>query len=109
MSATPSTMKPANGLPDTSKSGVSSEAFDKLKGDFAQLSDDVKVLLADAGKAARDESKHTIKKGKALAGDAAEQAMDAKAALEDKIRAHPLTSVGIALGAGIIIAALRRG
>ena len=51
---------------------------------------------------------HTIRKGKALADDAAEQALDAKAALEDKIRAHPLTAVGIALGAGILIAALRR-
>jgi ElaB/YqjD/DUF883 family membrane-anchored ribosome-binding protein len=108
MSATQSSIKSANGAPELGKSDVTKEAFDKLKGDFAQLSDDVRVLLSDAGKAAKAESQHTIRKGKALAGDAAEQAMDAKAALEDKIRAHPLTAVGIALGAGIIIAALRR-
>jgi len=108
MSATPNPIKPANGTSEPGKSPVSSEAFDKLKGDFAQLSEDVKLLLADAGKAARAESKHMTRKGKAMAGDAAEHALDAKAALEDKIRAHPLTSVGIALGAGVIIAALRR-
>jgi len=108
MSATSTPAKSANGAPDMGKPSVSTEAFDKLKGDFAQLSEDVKILLSDAGKAARAESRHTIRKGKALADDAAEQALDAKAALEDKIRAHPLTAVGIALGAGILIAALRR-
>lgn len=108
MSATPSPARPANGAPDTTKQ-VTTEAFDRLKADFGKLSEDVRTLLLDAGDAAKAESKHTIRKGKALAEDAAEQAMDAKAALEDKIRAHPLTAVGIALGAGILIAALRRG
>lgn len=108
MSATPTTAKSGNSAPDMGKPTVSTEAFEKLKGDFAQLSDDVKVLLSDAGKAARAESKQTFRKGKELAGDAADHALDAKAALEDKIRTHPLTAVGIALGAGIIIAALRR-
>ena len=108
MSATPTPAKTANGAPEMGKPSVSTEAFEKLKDDFVQLNEDVKVLLSDAGKVARAESKQTIRMGKALAGDAADHALDAKAALEDKIRAHPLTSVGIALGAGIIIAALRR-
>ena len=100
MSSTTST--PGNGNP------ASKTDFDTLKNDVKALRDDLAALLRDTGSVAQDQAKVAAAKGRALAEDAGDKAVEYKEAVADKVREHPLAAVGIALAAGFVLASLSR-
>ncbi|RYY94939.1 MAG: hypothetical protein EON61_23155 [Alphaproteobacteria bacterium] len=99
MSSTTST--PGNGNPGKTD-------FDTLKNDVKALREDLAALLRDTGSVAQDQAKTYAAKGKALAEDAGDKAVEYKEAVADKVREHPLAAVGIALAAGFVLASLSR-
>lgn len=78
----------------------------QLKHDIAQLKNDLRSLGRDLGDAARS--------GRAVAQDKIKEAVHAATAagekglenVEESIKKHPLASVGIALGAGVVLGLL---
>ena len=99
MSSTTST--PGNGTPGKTD-------FDTLKNDVKALREDLSALLRDTGSVAQDHAKAYAAKGRALADDAGDKAVEYKEAVADKVREHPLAAVGIALAAGFVLASLSR-
>jgi ElaB/YqjD/DUF883 family membrane-anchored ribosome-binding protein len=82
--------------------------LDTLKNDMKALREDLAALLKDTGSLASDQAKAAAAKGRALAEDAGERAVEYKEAVADKVREHPLAAVGIALAAGFVLASLSR-
>ncbi|MEM5517062.1 hypothetical protein WNY37_08870 [Henriciella sp. AS95] len=86
--------------------------YDALKADISQLRDDVKSLAGNSSKYIKGQSAKSLDKGveqsKEYLDKAKSEATKGKDYLEDKVRANPLTSVGIAFGTGVLLAALRR-
>lgn len=82
--------------------------FDTLKSDMKALREDLATLLKDTGSFAAQQAKVAGEKGRALADDAGERAIEYRDAVADKVREHPLAAVGIALAAGYLIASLAR-
>jgi ElaB/YqjD/DUF883 family membrane-anchored ribosome-binding protein len=79
-----------------------------LKDDMKTVRSDLAALAEKAGRAAGAEAKRQAGKAGAMAGDAKAAAASYADLLEDRIRAHPLTSIGIALVAGMAISSLSR-
>lgn len=82
--------------------------IDNLKTDLKTLSDDVKSLFASLGQVAKSETNKGVDKGKDYADQATDSFAEARTYVEGQVRKNPLASVGIAVGAGFLIAALRR-
>jgi ElaB/YqjD/DUF883 family membrane-anchored ribosome-binding protein len=82
--------------------------FDTLKSDMKALREDLATLLKDTGAFAAAQAKAAGEKGRALASDAGEKAVEYREAVVDKVREHPLAAIGIALAAGYVIASLSR-
>ena len=97
MSSTTST--PGNGTPGKTD-------FDTLKSDMKALREDLATLLKDTGSLASDQAKAAAAKGRALAEDAGDKAVEYKEAVADKVREHPMAAIGIALAAGFVLASL---
>jgi ElaB/YqjD/DUF883 family membrane-anchored ribosome-binding protein len=80
--------------------------LETLKNDMKALRADLAALLRDTGSLAQEQAKTAAAKGRALAEDAGEKAVEYKEAVADKVREHPLAAVGIALAAGFVLASL---
>jgi ElaB/YqjD/DUF883 family membrane-anchored ribosome-binding protein len=83
-----------------------------LKDDMKAVRSDLSALAEKAGEVASAEARRkagkAAEKAEAMAGDAATTAEAYRDILEDKVRNHPLASVGIALVAGMVISSLGR-
>ena len=94
----------------TSASGNGNPAaktdLETLKNDMKALRADLAALLRDTGSLAQEQAKAAAAKGRALAEDAGDKAVEYKEAVADKVREHPLAAVGIALAAGFVLASL---
>jgi ElaB/YqjD/DUF883 family membrane-anchored ribosome-binding protein len=82
--------------------------FDTLKADMKALREDLATLLKDTGAYASTQARAASLKGRELAEDAGEKAVEYRDAVADKVREHPLAAVGIALAAGFVLASLSR-
>lgn len=71
--------------------------------DFSELRKDVGRLADAASKAARDEVKHTGIRLNKLSGSMKTRASESATYVTDKVREHPGASVGIAVGAGMLL------
>ncbi|MFT5775345.1 MAG: ElaB/YqjD/DUF883 family membrane-anchored ribosome-binding protein [Hyphomonas sp.] len=81
---------------------------DALKGDIAALRDDLREVVKDMRSLATVRAQKGVEKGTALARRAGSEVEEAKDAVETRIRENPLTAIGIAFGAGLVLAMLRR-
>ena len=79
-----------------------------LKGDIAALRDDLREVVKDMRSLASVRAQQGVEKGAELAKKAGEEVEEAKTAVETRIRENPLTAIGIAFGAGLMLALLRR-
>ncbi len=82
--------------------------FDTLKADMKALREDLATLLKDTGSLAAHQAKVAADKGRGLASDAGDKAIEYREIVADKVKENPLAAVGIALAAGYIIASLSR-
>ncbi|MGB3627741.1 MAG: hypothetical protein WA989_18085 [Henriciella sp.] len=86
--------------------------YDALKSDLSQLRDDVASLAGNSGKYIKGRSSEGLEKGYAQSKEyfekAKSEASNGREYVENKVRENPLTSVGIAFGTGVLLAALRR-
>ncbi len=82
------------------KSGLASD-YDDLKQDISQLRADLRALFEDA-------TGYAGLRAKDIAEDAGERFGDVREEATERVKAHPLTAVGIAFGAGLLIALLSR-
>ena len=80
----------------------------------SEINDDVEALKGDIS-ALRNDLREVVKDMRSLASVRAQQGVekgaeveDAKDAVETRIRENPLTAIGIAFGAGLVLAMLRR-
>ena len=80
--------------------------FDTLKSDMKALREDLATLLKDTGSLAAQQAKAAADKGRELASDAGDKAVEYRDVVADKVKEHPLAAVGIALAAGYILASL---
>lgn len=84
-----------------------------LRRDFASLSSDIVTLLTDAVEQGKVSAQSARERLTQMASSGVEQAKaraaDYGSQLDEQVKAHPLASLGIALGAGFLIGAwLRR-
>lgn len=89
------------------KSEIDSDV-DALKSDIAALRDDLRQVVKDMRGLASVKAQAGVDKGAELAKEAGEQIGEAKSAMETRIRENPLGAIGIAFGAGVILAMMRR-
>lgn len=95
------TSTPGNGTPGKTD-------FDTLKNDMKALREDLATLLKDTGAFAASQAKVAGDKGRALASDAGDKAVEYRDAVADKVREHPFAAIGIALAAGFVLASMSR-
>ena len=74
-----------------------------VKTNFTHLKDDAKQLASSVKDAANKQVASTRDKMVDLSAEAADRASTALSALEDEVHARPARSLGIALGAGIVL------
>ncbi len=74
--------------------------------DFTELRKDVSKLADAASKAARDEVKHTGVRLQKLRGSMKQRASEGATFLTERVRERPGASVGIAVGAGLLLGLL---
>lgn len=82
--------------------------FDTLKSDLKAVREDLATLLKDTGNLASQQAKIAADRGREMASDAGDKALEYRDAMADKVREHPFAAVGIALAAGFLIASLSR-
>ncbi|MBR9808571.1 MAG: hypothetical protein GYB49_15250 [Alphaproteobacteria bacterium] len=78
-----------------------------LKDDIAMLRGDLKSIIEDVRGLAKVKAQDGLEKGKDLADKAGTQFKETRSEVETQIRDNPLAAVGIAFGAGLIIAMMR--
>lgn len=93
---------------DTKETKEVDHDLDALRSDFESLKENVASLMSSVGRLAGKQGEKGVEKSKALAGDAANSLDHARESIEGQIRRKPLTSVGIAVGVGAMIAVLSR-
>jgi ElaB/YqjD/DUF883 family membrane-anchored ribosome-binding protein len=79
-----------------------------LKEDMASLRKDLQSAFGSLKGLAASKAGEGVSKGKEMAGDAGEQLKSARADLQAQIREKPMAAVGLAFGAGLLIAMLGR-
>jgi len=84
------------------------EEITTLKDDMKALREDLSSLAAKGKHAVRDEVKDQKDKVTGLIDGARGTVEDYREGLEDRIRAHPLAAVGIAVVAGMVITSMMR-
>ncbi len=82
--------------------------LEHLKEDMATLRKDLHSVFESLKGLAASKAGDSVAKGKELANDAGEHIQSARADLQSQIRENPLTAVGLAFGAGLLIAMLGR-
>ncbi len=87
--------------------GLNSE-IQALKDDMKTVRADLAALVEKAGEVAGAEAGRQAGKAEAMAGEAATTAEAYRDLLKDKVRSHPLASVGVALLAGMVISSMSR-
>ena len=87
--------------------GLHSE-IQALKDDMRSVRADLAALVEKAGEVAGAEARRQAGKAEAMAGEAATAANAYRDLLENKVRSHPLASVGIALLAGMVVSSMSR-
>jgi ElaB/YqjD/DUF883 family membrane-anchored ribosome-binding protein len=90
------------------RDAVRARANDVME-DFTELRKDVSRLADAASKAARDEVKHTGARLQKMRGSMTARASESAAYVGDKVREHPGASVGIAVGAGLLLGLVLSG
>lgn len=90
------------------RDAVRARANDVME-DFSELRKDVGRLADAASKAARDEVKHTGARLQKVRGSLKARASESAAYVGDKVREHPGASVGIAVGAGLLLGLVLSG
>ena len=99
---------------ETSGSGAAESAssakedMDLLKEDLARLRQDLQAIMKDVRGFVSDQAKDSVEKGKVFARDAGEQIDSARDDVQERVREHPLTAIGLAFGAGVLLAMLSR-
>lgn len=81
---------------------------ESLKDDLARLREDLKAVFGDLKGYASAKGQEGVEKGKALASDTGEHLNAAREDLQVRIREKPLAAVGLAFGAGMLLAILNR-
>lgn len=99
--ATAEPIQKNNGKGATATAADVEEQFERLRADIAALSQ----TLSDFGSGKLEE---IADRSAGLANDAKARLKTAEGDLEDRIRANPITSVGIAAGVGFLVALLTR-
>lgn len=84
------------------RDAVRARASDVME-DFTELRKDVSRLADAASKAARDEVKHTGVRLHKLSGSMRQRASQTASYVNEQVREHPGASVGIAVGAGLLL------
>lgn len=108
--ATPRTDK-ANGKNPTMATMKKPEISDDvsaLREDLKTLRDDVASLFSTLGQSAQVKAEKGVDKSKEYAEKAGESLQDTRTYIEGQVRKNPLASIGVAVGAGFLLAALRR-
>lgn len=82
--------------------------IDALKTDFESLKKHVGSLMGSMKDIAEEKASEGAEKGRDLAHDASESMRNFQAGIEKQIRRKPLTSVGVAVGVGALLAVLSR-
>lgn len=94
--------------PETGSAEAMKDDVEHLKEDIAQLRADLKSIFGDLKAYASTQAQEGFEKGKAFAADAGDRMEAARDDLQVRIREKPLTAVGIAFGAGLLLALLNR-
>ena len=79
-----------------------------LKEDMASLRSDLRSTLGSLKGVAESKASEGVSKGKEFAADAGDQLKSARTDLQAQIREKPMAAVGMAFGAGLLIAMLGR-
>jgi ElaB/YqjD/DUF883 family membrane-anchored ribosome-binding protein len=82
--------------------------MDDVRAELETLKADFGSLLKSVSDIAKSKSNDGVEKGQEFAELAEEKLTQSKESVENKIRANPLTAMGIALGTGILLASLRK-
>ncbi len=85
-----------------------SEDFDTLKDDIVGLRSDIGSFVSSLKGYAGANMKDGVERGKDMAVEAGKRLEVARDDIEGRVRSHPLAAVGIAFGAGLLIAMLNR-
>ena len=79
-----------------------------LKEDMASLRNDLQSTFGSLKGLAESKASDGVSKGKEFAADAGEHIKSARVDLQSQIREKPMAAVGLAFGAGLLIALLGR-
>lgn len=79
-----------------------------LKSDINALRNDLREVVKDMRALASLRAQQGVEKGAELARKAGSEMEEAKDVVETRIRQNPFTAIGIAFGAGLVLAMLRR-
>ena len=96
-----------NGKTEATLKAETESDYAALKDDIAMLRGDLKSIIEDVRGLAKVKAQDGLEKGKDLADKAGTQFKETRSEVESQIRDNPLTAVGIAFGAGLILAMLR--
>jgi ElaB/YqjD/DUF883 family membrane-anchored ribosome-binding protein len=90
------------------KNASTDSEVEALKADIAALRGDLKQVVSDIRGIAKTKAEAGVDRGAELASKATEQLGETRTVVETRIRENPLTAIGIAFGAGLVLAMLRR-
>ncbi|MEZ5937217.1 MAG: hypothetical protein R3C52_03255 [Hyphomonadaceae bacterium] len=79
-----------------------------LKREVEDLRKEVSGLVQTTAKAANERIRKASKQAGDWANDAGKHAVEYRDDLEDRIREHPFTALGLAVAAGFVVAAITR-
>lgn len=98
---------PLHGSSDIQTKEVDKD-IDALRSDFESLKENVTSLMSSVSRLAGKQGEKGVERSKELASDAADSFSNARESIEGTIRKKPLTSVGVAVGVGALLAMLSR-
>lgn len=79
-----------------------------IKADLSRLKDDFGSLFDSIGKAAKAKSDEGVSKGGEVADRIGNSAKETQDYVEGRIKERPLAAIGLALGAGFLVAKLSK-
>lgn len=82
--------------------------IDELKEHFAQLRDDVRGISEALGKVAKSKAADLGEQGRAATEDLRARARNVEESATDYVRSHPMQSMAIAAGLGLVVGFLSR-
>jgi ElaB/YqjD/DUF883 family membrane-anchored ribosome-binding protein len=87
---------------------LAKDTIDKVRSDLSSLGDEVRGIIDQVSKVAKTRGEAVAARTKEMAGDATDRFVEVRATTESLIRKHPLAAIGIAVGVGVIVAAMSR-